>query len=403
MRFRPVPALLLMLLGCGDSTATEDGDASVDAAADTGSNDGSAAESDSSATSDTTADDASAVDTGSDDTITVADAAADTSGQPHPGADREVFAFADDHVYFAGEDNRRDLEFSVDFPPANETFESITMHFSLACPNSRCDPWDRFGSIGIVPNPGTETPGYIELSRFITPYGVGASRDVDVTDLRPLLTGEQTVHVFIDTWVGPGSPYGDGWTVTASFEFVGGVPETEVLAAIPVYGDTQYVVYGDPERPVPEQVAPVDIVLPEGATGAELRTFITGHGQGNAENCAEFCERDHTFTVNGTAHTETIWRDDCRTTAAPDQQGTWQYSRAGWCPGASAYDVTFDLGDVSDVDTLNLGYDVATYENTCRPGVAECTGCTLGTGCDYDGGSHTEPYYKVSAVLIVTR
>ena len=26
--------------------------------------------------------------------------------------------------------------------------------------------------------------------------------------------------------------------------------------------------------------------------------------------------------------------DDCATTAAPGQQGTYQYSRAGWCPGA---------------------------------------------------------------------
>ena len=30
-------------------------------------------------------------------------------------------------------------------------------------------------------------------------------------------------------------------------------------------------------------------------------------------------------------------------------------------------------------------------------------GCTLGTGCPYDGGSHTEPVYYVSSLLIAYR
>jgi hypothetical protein len=30
-------------------------------------------------------------------------------------------------------------------------------------------------------------------------------------------------------------------------------------------------------------------------------------------------------------------------------------------------------------------------------------GCTLGTGCEYDGGAHTEPNYRVSAAIIAFR
>jgi hypothetical protein len=53
--------------------------------------------------------------------------------------------------------------------------------------------------------------------------------------------------------------------------------------------------------------------------------------------------------------------------------------------------------------SLAVSYAVETYENTCRPGVATCAGCTLGTGCDYDGGAHTEPGWEQSAVMILLR
>ena len=50
-----------------------------------------------------------------------------------------------------------------------------------------------------------------------------------------------------------------------------------------------------------------------------------------------------------------------------------------------------------------ITYAVETYENTCRPDAATCGGCTLGTGCNYDGGSHTEPGWQQSAVLVLLR
>jgi hypothetical protein len=305
-------------------------------------------------------------------------------------------------IYFTGSENRRQVEQPVTFPPASETFSSINLHFALSCPAGSCDPWDRVGSYGLVLANGSESPTYVELSRFITPYGVGAEWDVDVTDLRPLLTGEQTSRVFIDTWVGPGSGFGNGWSVTATFEFVGGTPDREVLAAIPVWqgaNENRRLVYGDPARSIPSQLPLADVALPEGTTSAALRTFITGHGQGNADNCAEFCPRDHTFLVNAVPYTENIWRDDCRTTAAPNQQGSWQYARAGWCPGAKTYDWTIDLGAVSG-PTLNIGYDVQAFENSCRPDANPCAGCTLGTGCAYNDSTHTEPNYQISAVVI---
>jgi hypothetical protein len=147
---------------------------------------------------------------------------------------------------------------------------------------------------------------------------------------------------------------------------------------------------------VPEQ----DIVLPKGSSYV-LRAFVTGHGQGNASNCAEFCKKTHTLTAGTTPHTEQIWRADCATTAAPNQQGTWKYSRAGWCPGADVKPWLIDISaDVAGAASAKIGYGVTDYENTCRPDAATCSGCALGTGCDYDGGAHTEPNYQLSTLLI---
>ena len=330
------------------------------------------------------------------------DAAGEADGGSAPviGEDIRVYPFEAAHVFFSGWDegqNARELRSTVTLPPLDQSYASVRLNFALSCPDRRCDPWDRLGSIGIVLGEGDDEQ-YVELSRFITPYGVGATWSVDVTDLRPLLAGEVTFRVFIDTWVGPGGPYGKGWSVDAGLEFGGGIPERRAIAAVPVIG-MRGIVYGDPARPITEQLEAFDVAVPEGASSLALRTFITGHGQGNAENCAEFCPRDHTFTLDGEDAIAEIWRDDCETTAPDDQQGTWQYPRAGWCPGTESHPWVIDV-DVPDDGTLTVGYDVEAYENTCRPDAPECAGCTLGNGCEWNDSNHTEPRYEVSALLI---
>jgi hypothetical protein len=208
------------------------------------------------------------------------------------------------------------------------------------------------------------------------------------------------LRAFIDTWVGPGSPYGDGWLLSAKVVMTGGVPAKVPAFVMPVWTAT-YVPFGDPAKPIAMSAPAVSLELPGGATTYELRSFVTGHGQGNAENCAEFCSKDHTLTVDGVAHTSTVWRDDCSTTGAPGQQGTWKYARAGWCPGAEVHPWVIDAtADLTDKVAADIAYDVEPFENTCRPDAATCGGCTLGASCDYDGGAHTEPNYQISAALI---
>jgi len=317
------------------------------------------------------------------------------------GTDTVVTAFDKTPVYFTGSDNQRTVDVPVTFPTTG-AYAKIILHLALACPTpGGCDVYDRFGSLGLVTQKGQNgaPDTVIELERFITPFGVGAAWDIDVTELRPLLSGDLTLQVFIDTWVGPGSPYGAGWIVNASFEMTGGIPSPLPIAVVPVWAPT-HVTMGDPLKPIAGQVPPASVTLPKGSSYG-LRTFVTGHGQGNAGNCAEFCSKTHTLTAGTTPHPETVWRTDCATTGAPGQQGTFQYSRAGWCPGADVKPWTFDVtADVAGSPSATFAYDVQAFVNTCRPDASPCAGCTLGTSCAYDGGSHTEPYYELSTLLI---
>lgn len=330
------------------------------------------------------------------------DTGVEAEAGPEIGADVTVDGFVKKPVYFTGTDNQRVVDAEATFPKTG-AYAQIILHLSLECPSGKCDAWDRFATLGVVTQKGDkpENDTVLELARFITPYGVGAAWDLDVTDLRPVLRGPLTLRTFIDTWVGPGSAYGNGWLVSASFEMKGGVPEKEAVAVLPIW-TMHSGVYGDPSKPLTGSFPEQKPTLPAGATSFAVRALITGHGQGNLENCAEFCPRDHTITVGTTPHKEKIWRTDCATTAAPGQKGTYKLSRAGWCPGADVRPWVFDVtADVAG--GAKFSYDAATYVNSCRPDAATCEGCSLGTDCKYDGGNHTEPAYFVSAVLIAYR
>jgi hypothetical protein len=298
-------------------------------------------------------------------------------------------------------DNKRIVDLPVQFPEASLQYKSVTLKLALRCPApGGCDFWDRRAFLGVVRKVG-DKDSVTEIMRFMTPYRVAATWTADVTGLRPLLSGAVTMRVFIDTWVGPGHAQGAGWLVDASFEMVGGVPERRPIAVIPVWHETKFE-YGDPAKPVSAAVASRSITLPEGAGQVELRSFITGHGQGNKDNCAEFCQRLHGFSVGGMPVEKLIWRADCATTAVKGQAGTWMYPRAGWCPGADVRPWVADVSAMAQAGRpITVSYEVQAYENSCRPDSPMCGGCALRTGCAYDNGNHTAPFYVMSAALIV--
>jgi hypothetical protein len=232
---------------------------------------------------------------------------------------------------------------------------------------------------------------------------VGGEWTLDVTDLRPLLTGDVTLAALIDTWVGPGNSAGAGWELSTWFAMTPGRPKRKAIAVIPVWTPRE-VRYGDPVVPTAVDAPTVEVSVPR-ARGYALRTFVTGHGQGNQDDCAEFCPRTHTIRVNGQRHDLQGWRTDCATSGVRGQRGNYWYSRANWCPGSLVRPWDVDVTDDVRGSTARVAYAVTPYVNGCRPGADPFipTTCVLGTSADYDGGNHTPPIYRLSTVLIAYR
>ncbi|RMD96350.1 MAG: hypothetical protein D6812_17245 [Deltaproteobacteria bacterium] len=316
--------------------------------------------------------------------------------QPTCGGEEPLTIVALDgvHQYF-GEGDTRTVDVSVTFPPADASFSRIVLRYTLSCPEGGCDPWDRLASLFIVEHPGTDGEEPFEIGRFITPYGVGGAFEVDVTELRPLLTGVRTLRSFVSTWVEP------GWIVDVRFEFYPGVPDRHPVEVRRLWHGA--VLYGDPAHPLSEQLPERVERIPEWAVAGELRVLATGHGQGNTENCAEFCAKEHLLAVDDATNRTVLWRDDCKRTAVKGQRGTWWLSRAGWCPGAAVIPRIWAIDALSPGTDARFRYEVEPYENTCRPDhEPECTDCmSFVTSCDYNGGDHTPPIWQISTLLIL--
>ncbi len=321
---------------------------------------------------------------------------------PQAGADVSISAFAAQHAYYvSADDNQREADVEVEFPAADEGYAAIALEVAVSCPEGGCDFWDRYASIAVVDNPGADDERVIEIARFVTPYRVAGSWSIDVSHLRPLLTGTRTLRLVVDTWVGPGNSEGAGWLVDARFDMTGGVASPRPVAVVPIYTRRVFEV-GDPEQPVLDVVPPVSVEIPQGVTGVTLVSLITGHGHGNAENCAEFCQENHGFLLGGQdAIQRTLWREDCNDTPVAGQIGNWSQNRAGWCPGADVLPWIEDIGgSASAGGLLSIEYAVSPYENTCRPNAPSCEGCPLFTSCEYDDASHTPPQVRMSTLLV---
>jgi hypothetical protein len=239
-----------------------------------------------------------------------------------PAEPATVSLFDRTHVYFTGSDNRRAVDATARFPDAViGRYARATLTLTLACPSNRCDAWDRVAALSLLEDaPDGGAPTELEFARFVTPYGVGGTWTLDLTPLLPLFQGERRVRAFVDTWVGPGHPQGNGWLVTASLAFEPGVPEHATRAVIPLRW--QRMVYGDPGRPIDMQLPPQTVNVPEGTRGARAWVVTTGHGQGNRDNCAEFCARSHLLRFDDAVHEHPLWRDDCAENPIPTSAAT---------------------------------------------------------------------------------
>jgi hypothetical protein len=285
-------------------------------------------------------------------------------------------------------------------PATNTSYNKILMYYTIGCPAAGCDPWDRLGWV-VVYNDADSTS--YEIARVITPYNiVGGSYPgtctwiIDVTDYAMLLHDEVSFGSYIESWIGDAR----GWLVTIEFAFIEGEPEYYPYKITNLW-QYSHAVFGDPSDPIEDKLIPKDILIDADADKVKLKVMTTGHGQGNTDNAAEFSQKWHSVKVGEDSVFHILWRTDCAANPCSPQGGTWQYNRAGWCPGQSVIpwenDITTSL---IAGQYVTLDYNIMPYENFCRPNNPNCVNGVTCADCNYNYNGHTEPHYTIQSHLI---
>ncbi|MCC6877554.1 MAG: hypothetical protein IT378_24820 [Sandaracinaceae bacterium] len=229
---------------------------------------------------------------------------------------------------------------SVELPRASamQAFSSLEVDVEIVCDERNpfaCSEWDRIANVSLCAD-GAACTDRREIARWITPYWRRGRQHwtIDASPMLGLLRAGGTQVFRVE--LGPDSERATEWVARVALRLRAepGAPRaTEtVLAFRGGLFDASY-----------NARAPFTFSPPASSTRVELVTILSGHGQTAGDNCAEWCDHRHTFSVNGTAlpaitHEGNIGSArGCARRAGegvlPGQWGNWAPERAYWCPG----------------------------------------------------------------------
>lgn len=183
-------------------------------------------------------------------------------------------------------------------------------------------------------------PCNTEIGRWITSYARGGHWLMDASPLLSMVKdgGDRTIRFQ--------SSYGYGNTL--NFHFSNQDKGGSATQAVPLFNGGSF------NQDYNSQYEPLEIEIPSDATRVELYAVISGHGWGaDLENCAEFCNHTHHFSVNGTEYVKDHPEagdsrgciDQISLGTTPNQYGTWPFGRGGWCPGMQVDPWIVDVTD----------------------------------------------------------
>ena len=278
------------------------------------------------------------------------------------------------------------------FPTHVGVFNNIMAHFDYNCLNNHCDTYDRAGGVKIRNYRGE----WVELFRYITPFGVQCDDEVEVSDYTSLLQGLVEMECYLELWNGSGAD------PNLIFTFTKGAPEYLYVDIDEIWFDTYS--FGDfaNQQPVPA----VDYHFSKQAASVKLNITTTGHNWSsgtnntyNTGNAAEFLDATHHVIVNGQNKYDQHLYCDCSPNPAgcQPQSGTWAYPRSGWCPGSIADPWDFDLSEYLSAGHSELFYQFdPTYLDFCHPNHPDCVDGVTCTEC----AAPDNPILKVSGKVI---
>ncbi len=216
--------------------------------------------------------------------------------------------------------------------PMKDKFEEWQISQELKPENYNCGPWDYIVQIDLLDDDGKT---WRELARFISTYHRAGRYLVDASQALPMLAKGGKRHIRYT--ISP--PWNlQTYDTQMTWRFVeSGKGMRPTQAAFLYAGGAFNADYNT------NHATPVMVTIPRTAKKVELRAIITGHGGVAPDNCSEFCNHQHEFTVGGKIFLkqfdDTIGDDEgCLKQidkgVVPNQSGTWWLGRGGWCPGA---------------------------------------------------------------------
>jgi Peptide-N-glycosidase F, C terminal len=262
------------------------------------------------------------------------------------------------------------IDVDVNLPSAAELarFDTMEVDLSMECPHHRdgeCGAWDYLSYLWVcdpdapadagvsdasadAPDAGPQYRCDREIARWITSYWRETHWVTDISGMLPQLRNGGRQHF---RWNASGQfdPRSTDYVVNLSLRLSNrgrGMRPSEV---VPLWTGGAWNAMYDSLH------APVRVTVPADVRKVELYALITGHGGVAPTNCAEFCDHQHHFVVNGMDHLRSFpgarSADGCAERVGegvtPNQHGTWYFGRGGWCPGLDVapwiVDVTSEL------------------------------------------------------------
>jgi hypothetical protein len=251
-------------------------------------------------------------------------------------------------------------------------YDQIIGTLNVHCPTGGCGEWDRVAYFEAKDKEGN----WIEIIRYITPYGVACSHTIDLTDYMSVLQGRTAFRATCPT-------LDNGFMYDLTLDYRAGAPAypysnvKQIWREIFPFGDYANL------QPVPD----AEYTYPENTMSSKLKLVSTGHGWGtlNTGNAAEFYNATHDIYVNGAKKFSQHNWVDCNPN--PDgcqpQNGTWYHDRAGWCPGSIAQWFDFNLNEYVNLNNIHIGYTFyEQYVDLCHPNHPACVTGTTCSNCD---------------------
>ena len=257
-----------------------------------------------------------------------------------------------------------DIEVTLPDVATLQTYDTLEIDVVMECPDEEareqgnCGAWDYLAHMYLLPE-GEEGSSQ-EMARFITTYHRESRWVVDATQALPWLIEGARNRTFRYSWAPSWNTQPTIISVRLRLSNQG--KGYRPLQTVPLFtGGSFNSGYNEGRE------EPLDVDIPASATRVELRSIITGHGGDGSNNCAEFCNHQHEFTVGSSTyfkeHTIAGSGQGCEEAIAdgvvPNQSGTWWFGRGGWCPGQrvdpNIDDVTGDITAGSTVQTSYKG------------------------------------------------